>query len=176
MHTHATSPIHALLALPEIGSQGIERSVIFPQLPAATQAAIRAAANETDKRQLAAQAGDALPFILEMYEHHITQPQQRCRAGLAFPTLADLGNFPLPGVLHTHDRSWLRTGQQITAIELTQASSPARCWQILVRYADGEQRLAAGSDGESCFSSSADAMALAQHVRAAAFILGNLID
>lgn len=93
MHTHATSPIHALLALPEIGSQGIERSVIFPQLPAATQAAIRAVANETGKRQLAAQAGDALPVILEMYEHHITQPQQRRRAGLAFPTLADLGNF-----------------------------------------------------------------------------------
>lgn len=176
MHTNATSPIYALLALPEIGFQGIERSVIFPLLPAAAQTAIRRATSEADKRQLAAQAGDALPVILEMYEDCVIEPQQRRSAGLAFPTFADLGNFFLPGVLHTHDRSWLRVGQQITAIEVTQESSLAQGWQVLVRYADGEQRLAAGSGGESCFFSCADAMELAQHIRTAAFILGNLID
>ncbi len=162
------SPVHALLCLPAIGGDGIEHSVVFAVLPAAAQSAIRMAANEEAKRGIAAAAGDRLPVIGQMYQHYIAAPLKRQQAGMAFPALESLSDFPLPGLLTDEDRSWLRPGQRIEAIDTAQRGDG---WSVTVRYADGQELEVCGARG-AIHASKTEAEERKCRVHIAAFILG----
>lgn len=133
------SPTLALLAVPAINAGGLENSIVFHQLPAAAQDAIRSTTDPQTKVQIAVEAGDQLPVMAEMYEHYVAAPARRNQAGSAFPSCGNLDNFFLPGVLCEADRLWIRPGQTISAIEVLPQGSD---WGIQVRYADGQVRSA----------------------------------
>ena len=134
-----SSPIRTLLAMPAIGLAGVERSIIFPLLPASAQAKVRAAVTEQEKVCQATEAGDRLPVIEEAYAHFVVNPELRRQAGLAFPSLGNLDDFPLPGVLRAGDRDWLRPQHHIQAVVLREQRMD---WIVEVRYADGIVRTA----------------------------------
>ena len=68
------SPTLALLAVPAINAGGLENSIVFHQLPAAAQDAIRSTTDPQTKVQIAVEAGDQLPVMAEMYEHYVAAP------------------------------------------------------------------------------------------------------
>lgn len=167
MSDQTQSPVLALLALPSIGGQGVEQSVVFANLPAQAQSEVKAAKSEARKRKIAAQAGANLPVIAQMHEDLIAGPKRRAASGDVMPILADLGDFPLPGVLRDGDRNWLRTSQPIRSIQTEQDGSG---WNVLVTYADDQTRCA-NETSESYFEKSA-AQQRHQDVQTAAYILG----
>lgn len=135
--TNTPSFTRELLALPEIGSAGLQNSIVYTALPADVQAAIREADDEERKTDIAVEAGDKLPIIAQMHEHFIAAPARRRAQGQAFPTLVSLDDFPLPGVLKDRDRAWLRPGKRIPLIEGNGASGR---WFLTIVYEDGERR------------------------------------
>lgn len=168
MHAQTQSPVLALLNLPAIGGCGVEQSIVFAHLPEQAQAAIRSASNEQQKCDIAARAGDDLPVISQMFNDLIAGPAERAHSGEAFPGLARLGDFPLPGVLRDCDRIWLRPGQTITSIE-TQPSAGG--WSTVVSYADGSKRHANEAIDKN-YPEQASAVQRTREVHRAAFILG----
>ena len=158
-----TSITQALLDLPSIGSLGVERSIVFTQLPPHTKEAILAAPDEAAKRALAIEVGDTLDVIAHMYEHYIAAPARRREQGAAFPTLGTLQDFPLPGVLHAQDRAWLRVGTPIARFLLKPCIGG---WEVEVRYSDGQERAAGLHPNEE------EAKKRLREVQQAAFILG----
>ena len=161
------SPTLALLAVPAINAGGLENSIVFHQLPAAVQDAIRSTTDPQTKVQIAVEAGDQLPVMAEMYEHYVAAPARRLQAGSALPCWSNLDDFFLPGVLCEADRLWIRPGQTISAIEaLPQGSG----WGVQVRYADGQVR-SANLNGLPC-TTAEQAAQRQQAVQQAAYILG----
>ena len=161
------SPTLALLAVPAINAGGLENSIVFHQLPAAVQDAIRSATDPQAKARIAIEAGDQLPVMAEMYEHYVAAPARRVQAGSAFPCWGTLDDFFLPGVLCEADRLWIRPGQTISAIEVLPQGSD---WGIQVRYADGQVR-SANLNGLPC-ATAEQAAQRQQAVQQAAYILG----
>ena len=133
------SPTLALLAVPAIHAGGLENSIVFHQLPAAAQDAIRSTTDPQTKVQIAVEAGDQLPVMAEMYEHYVAAPARRFQAGSALPCWGNLDEFFLPGVLCEADRLWIRPGQAIGAIEVLPQDGG---WSVQVLYADGQVRSA----------------------------------
>lgn len=137
MTTKEFSPTRELLAMQEFGGDGVRASFLFQYLSPETQAAIRALATEEERVALAAAEGDRLPVISQLHETFVAEPARRKAMGLAFPTLASLDSFPLPGVLKDADREWLRPGQRVTKIE---GHGSRGEWVVTVTYADGVRR------------------------------------
>ncbi|WP_234265655.1 hypothetical protein [Hydrogenophaga sp. NFH-34] len=164
------SPTRELLALPDIGSAGVQHSIVFEALPLGVQAAIHEAATEEHKTAIAAAAGDKLPMIAEMYEHFISAPARRKTEGQAFPSLESLDSFPLPGVLKESDRAWLRPGQRIARIEgQGELGREDGHWTLTILYADGVR---CTTDPVATLD---EFFALREHVEQASGILG-LVD
>ena len=161
------SPTLALLAVPAIHAGGIESSIVFHQLPASVQDAIRSATDSQAKARIAMEAGDQLPVMAEMYEHYVAAPARRSQAGLAFPACESLDGFFLPGVLCEADRLWIRPGQAIGAIEVLPQDGG---WSVQVLYADGQVR-SANLNGLPCTTAEMAAQRQ-QAVQQAACILG----
>ena len=161
------SPTLALLAVPAIHAGGLENSIVFHQLPAAAQDAIRSTTDPQTKVQIAVEAGDQLPVMAEMYEHYVAAPERRNQAGSAFPSCGNLDNFFLPGVLCEADRLWICTGQAISAVEVLPQGSG---WGVQVLYADGQVR-SANASNEPC-PTAEQAAQRQQAVQQAAYILG----
>lgn len=153
-----------LLALPEIGAEGVIGSIVFAALPQEAQQSIRDTSCEQERVRLAAIAGDKLPLVQQMHEHFIAAPARRKAQGLAFPALATLDNFPVPGLLTEGDRTWLREGQKIARIE---TQGQGQQWEVCVAYKDGQRRSISAE--RLC-----DAIALTERVRVAAIVLGML--
>jgi len=128
------SPTRELLAVPDIGGDGVQCSILFRYLSPATQQAIRQARTESEKVDLAALEGDALPVVAQMHEHFVLGPARRKAQGMAYPTLASLDSFPLPHLLKESDRRWIRPGQHVTKV---QGQCMAGKWSVIVTYADG---------------------------------------
>lgn len=165
MHTqNSPSLVRALLSLPSIGADGVERSILFGHLPLQAQNAIRAASSESAKQDIAAAAGDALPIIGQMHAHYVTQPQERRAQGIAF------ADYPLPGVVEPEDHAWLRQNQRIEAIKVIQTGDG---WAVSVGYEDGETRAVPTKDGQPYPTPDA-ADQRRQQAQATAYILGLL--
>ena len=161
------SPTRALLAMPAIHAGGLENSIVFHQLPAAAQDAIRSTTDPQTKVQIAVEAGDQLPVMAEMYEHYVAAPARRFQAGSALPCWGNLDEFFLPGVLCEADRLWIRTGQAISAVEVLPQGSG---WGVQVLYADGQVRNA-NANNDPC-PTAEQAAQRQQAVQQAAYILG----
>lgn len=169
MRSTSTSPVHALLGLPEISARGILHSIVFEALPPHAQHAIRTTTDEQQRVLLACEAGDDLPVIEQMYEDFIAGPARRRAQGVALAQIDNLDDSFLAGLLREIDRQWLRVSQPIEAIEVI-STHPAG-WAVRVSYADGQRRLATPPESQS-YSSQAKAQDRAQQIKETAIHMG----